>query len=58
MPDESSAREKKKYEPPTVSVISLRPEEAVLSHCKTSGVGGATAGFDCRHGGGCMTPGS
>jgi hypothetical protein len=24
------------YEPPRVTTISLRPEEAVLGHCKTS----------------------
>ena len=28
---------KKPYEPPKVTTISLRPEEAVLGHCKTSG---------------------
>jgi len=27
---------KKPYEPPQVTTISLRPEEAVLGHCKTS----------------------
>ena len=29
---------KKSYEPPKVTTISLRPEEAVLGHCKTSAV--------------------
>jgi hypothetical protein len=28
--------EKKKYDPPQLTTISLRPEEAVLGHCKTS----------------------
>jgi hypothetical protein len=28
---------KQKYEPPKVVTISLRPEEAVLGHCKMSG---------------------
>jgi len=28
---------KKPYEPPQLTTISLRPEEAVLGHCKTSG---------------------
>jgi hypothetical protein len=28
---------KQKYEPPKVVTISLRPEEAVLGHCKLSG---------------------
>ena len=27
---------KKAYEPPQLTTISLRPEEAVLGHCKTS----------------------
>jgi len=31
------ADSKKPYEPPKVTTISLRPEEAVLGHCKTSG---------------------
>jgi len=32
--------EKKPYEPPQLTTISLRPEEAVLGHCKISGSGG------------------
>jgi len=32
-----------KYEPPRVVTISLRPEEAVLVHCKISGSGGPVA---------------
>jgi hypothetical protein len=31
---------KQKYEPPKVVTISLRPEEAVLGHCKISGSAG------------------
>jgi len=27
---------KKTYEPPQLKAISLRPEEAVLGHCKTA----------------------
>jgi hypothetical protein len=38
--------EKKKYEPPQVVTISLRPEEAVLGHCKISGSAGAV-GASC-----------
>ena len=34
------ANGKKSYESPRVKTISLRPEEAVLGHCKTSGSGG------------------
>jgi hypothetical protein len=35
--DMRNADPKKPYEPPKVTTISLRPEEAVLGHCKTSG---------------------
>jgi len=35
---------KQKYEPPQVVTISLRPEEAVLGHCKISGSAGPGAG--------------
>ncbi len=31
------------YEPPKVLRVSLRPEEAVLGHCKISGSAGAVA---------------
>jgi hypothetical protein len=34
------AGEKKSYEPPQLVTISLRPEEAVLGHCKIAGSGG------------------
>lgn len=58
MVDDKKLPQKKKYEPPSITSISLRPEEAVLAHCKNSGVAGATLGFDCRHGGGCFVIGS
>lgn len=31
---------KNPYEPPRLTVISLRPEEAVLGHCKVAGGSG------------------
>ena len=38
MSDESNQTEAKKpYEPPQLTAISLRPEEAVLGHCKIVG---------------------
>ena len=40
MNDQDGSREKKGYEPPKVTVISLRPEEAVLGHCKNGAHGG------------------
>jgi hypothetical protein len=42
------------YEPPTVTRIKLRPEEAVLGACKVSGAAGPVAtscrsvGMSCR----------
>ena len=38
---------KKLYQPPNVTQISLRPEEAVLGHCKVTGSGGPVSG-SCR----------
>jgi len=35
---------KQTYEPPKLITISLRPEEAVLGHCKISGSAGPTSG--------------
>ncbi len=32
---------KKPYETPTLTTISLRPEEAVLGHCKTASTSGS-----------------
>jgi hypothetical protein len=37
---ESSGDGRKPYESPKLVVISLRPEEAVLGHCKISGGSG------------------
>jgi hypothetical protein len=46
---------KKKYEPPCITTISLRPEEAVLGHCKVLGQGGGNissiCGFVCPNAG-------
>jgi len=43
MNDQNESREKKGYEPPKVTLISLRPEEAVLGHCKNAGTGAPAA---------------
>ena len=45
--DKPAKTDKKKYEKPTVVRFPLRPEEAVLGFCKTSGSAGPS-------GGGCM----
>jgi hypothetical protein len=46
------------YEAPKVIRVSLRPEEAVLGHCKVTGAAGPVA-TSCRSlFGACRTPGS
>jgi hypothetical protein len=51
----NQAEGKKPYEPPQVATISLRPEEAVLGHCKILGQSGGTilsvCGFGCPNAG-------
>ncbi len=50
--NQKRAESKKTYEPPRLATISLRPEEAVLGHCKTSSgtdqCGTPCASFFCR----------
>jgi hypothetical protein len=48
--------EKKLYEPPQLVTISLRPEEAVLGHCKIAGSGGPVSSSCAALN--CMTIGS
>ena len=43
MKDENQKPNRQRYEPPRVTVISLRPEEAVLGHCKNSTSSGPVA---------------
>jgi hypothetical protein len=45
MSKEKVGGEKQLYEPPQLKVISLRPEEAVLGHCKSSTAGGGPVGL-------------
>ncbi|HXJ87347.1 MAG TPA: hypothetical protein VMS18_11055 [Candidatus Binatia bacterium] len=56
--DQQSAQfeSKKKYEPPSLTAISLRPEEAVLGHCKVLGQSGGQSSTVC--GFVCPTAGS
>jgi hypothetical protein len=49
---------KKTYEPPRLTTISLRPEEAVLGHCKTLSGGGNLSAFGCTPIGVCSSIGS
>jgi hypothetical protein len=44
------------YEPPKLIRVNLRPEEAVLGHCKISGSAGPASG-SCTVPG-CFAPGS
>jgi hypothetical protein len=46
----NKSQEKQPYERPRLSTINLRPEEAVLGHCKTASGGGIQVGcqfFTC-----------
>lgn len=45
------------YEPPKVIRVSLRPDEAVLGHCKITGAAGPVSG-SCRSFVSCRTHGS
>jgi hypothetical protein len=40
------AEDRKPYEPPHLTTINLRPEEAVLGHCKTA-TGSDQCGSPC-----------
>jgi hypothetical protein len=53
----NQAERKKQYEPPQLTTIGLRPEEAVLGHCKIVGAGSGLVGT-CGFVGGCPTQGS
>jgi len=46
-PEKKEASEKANYEPPRLTVISLRPEEAVLGHCKSTSTGGPAQSSSC-----------
>jgi hypothetical protein len=54
---DDAKNQKKTYEPPRVTVISLRPEEAVLGHCKSTTSAGPVSG-NCSAAGSCHTVGS
>ena len=55
--DDGKSEPKRKYEPPVITRISLRPEEAVLGHCKNTTAAGP-AGGTCNAVGNCQTIGS
>jgi len=53
----NQAEGKKQYEPPQLTKISLRPEEAVLGHCKIAG-GAGPVSASCQPIGVCPSQGS
>jgi hypothetical protein len=55
--DGQTLQPKKSYEEPRLVRVSLRPDEAVLGHCKISASAGP-AGGSCAALGGCFVPGS
>ena len=57
MTNESRDQGKKDYRPPRMTVISLRPEEAVLGHCKSMTAAGPVGGT-CHTTGNCQGIGS
>ncbi len=50
--------DKAAYQAPQVVRVSLRPEEAVLGHCKVTGAAGAVSSGCKSYGVNCRTPGS
>jgi hypothetical protein len=57
--DKPGHEPKAAYQSPEVVRVSLRPEEAVLGHCKVSGAAGpGSAGCRSPLSGPCRTPGS
>jgi hypothetical protein len=57
MAEDGSHPKKEPYEPPRVTVISMRPEEAVLGVCKSNSSAGPV-GAPCTAVGACMVIGS
>ena len=51
-------QQKKAYQCPRITVISLRPEEAVLGNCKVGSGGGPNFPGGCANPGACTPLGS
>lgn len=58
MTEDHEREQRKRYEAPKVTAISLRPEEAVLGHCKAQNTHGASNVGNCNHMGPCVSLGS
>lgn len=54
----NSGQQRRPYEPPKVIAVNLRPEEAVLGHCKIASGGGPGPGGCGKKGLRCKTLGS
>jgi hypothetical protein len=57
-PEQERQPQKKRYEPPKLRRVELRPEEAVLGNCKVSGVSGPGNGGTCTMVTSCSTVGT
>jgi hypothetical protein len=55
---ERDVKQKKPYTKPEVTLIDLRPEEAVLGNCKTGGSSGPGGIGNCAPVGNCFGQGS
>ena len=55
---QKQAKAKAQYQSPLVVRVSLRPEEAVLGHCKVSGSTGPAVSGSCRSVVACRSQGS
>jgi hypothetical protein len=59
MTNEDGRQKKKQYEGPKITMISLRPEEAVLGNCKSAtGAHAGPVSTTCANVGACNTIGS
>lgn len=58
MIDERERKPRATYDAPKLTIISLRPEEAVLANCKAIHSGGPGNPNNCNHAGGCNVVGS
>jgi hypothetical protein len=55
--DDKQVKVRKPYQKPEIKRFSLRPEEAVLGNCKTTGISGPS-GIGCVNVGPCKILGS
>ena len=57
-PSDGASPTKKIYQKPTLVEVALRPDEAVLGACKSSGASGPVGSGNCHPVGSCMSQGS